>query len=99
MVKGLERGGRCQKAWRAHLRSRVYSETRRMVKSFSQGSVTAKAWAESGKKAGISQDLDFAKSKHHKEREKRGKGIKKIYESDYSDQLWNLIQGRREVRT
>ena len=38
-------------------------------------------------------------SKHHKEREKRGKGFKKIYESDYSDQLWNLIQGRREVRT
>ena len=38
-------------------------------------------------------------SKHHTEREKWGKGIKKIYESDYSDQLWNLIQGRREVKT
>ena len=98
MVKGLERGGRCQQAQRAHLRSRVYSETRRMVKCFSQGSATAKVWTESGKKAGISQDLDFARQTY-KEREKWGKGIKKMYESDYSDQLWSLIQGRREVRT
>ena len=61
MVKGLERGSRCQQARVAHLRSRVYSETRDMVKCFSQGSATAKAWAESSKKAEISQDLDFAK--------------------------------------
>ena len=60
-MKGLERDGRCQQAWMTRLRSRVYSETRNMVKCFSQGSATAKAWAESSKKAGISQDLDFAK--------------------------------------
>lgn len=62
MVEGLETGGRCQQARMACLRSRVYSETKHGQVLFpGQCNCKKEAWAESSKKAGISQDLDFTK--------------------------------------